>query len=110
MKAVTRQAIAGSGWKRWALRCALIAAGMGILWLLPSDVWAELDTGRIETIFKELTAAAKKVAWGVLGIGAIVIGIKFNNGDPDTKQRAWQFLFAGVLIYMAADIVTWLQT
>jgi len=106
MTVPARQKLAAS---HWILGCSLLAVGIAMLWCLPSDVWAAFDTSNIDAKFKELTEAAKKVAWGILGIGAVVIGIKLNNGDPDTKQRAWQFLFAGIVVYMAADIVTWLQ-
>lgn len=79
------------------------------LWFAPADAWAQLPTDRVDDIFGELQELAKKVAWGILGIGVIVIGVKLSNGDPDTKQRAWQFLFAGLVVYMAGDVLEWLQ-
>jgi hypothetical protein len=110
MANATNHLVPARACKHWALCLVLLAAGSGVLWLLPAEVWAQLSTDNVKDKLEELLEAAKMVAWGILGIGAVVIAVKLNNGDPDTKQRAWQFLFAGLLIYMAADIITWLQS
>jgi hypothetical protein len=81
----------------------------GLLVLVPSLTMAGFNSSRIDAKFQDLTELAKNIAWGVLGVGAIIIAVKASQGDPDTKTRAWQFFFGALIIYMAPDIISWLK-
>lgn len=101
--------IARIDWSRCHWKLAVAVAVAGLAMLLPAEAWAQLATDRIEQKFADIDTMLKVIAWGILGVGVIVIAVKLNNGDPDAKTRAWQFLFAALTIYMASDIINWLK-
>jgi hypothetical protein len=89
---------------------AIVMCGVGFGLLVPELLLAQgLPTDTITTKFADVETMMKTVAWGILGVGVIVIAVKLNNGDPDVNKRGWQFFFAALILYMSSEIIEWMK-
>jgi type IV secretory pathway VirB2 component (pilin) len=87
----------------------LSLATVALLLCIASTAYAQAGgLGVIEDRARDIGDIVRAVAGVIVGIGAVMAGIKFVKGDPDSWGYAWKFGLGSVLVYSAPGIVAWL--
>lgn len=88
----------------------LFVAVCGLV-LVSGAAFAQGTTGIEGTIAEKIRTVrtiCRVVAAVIVGIGAIVAGVKFVKGDQDSWSYLWKFGLGAVLIAAAGEITEWL--
>ena len=96
--------------KRWmhALVFGLLLGALSPA-LAPSDAFAQAGLDRIEQKVQDLQELISKVLVVVVVIGAMFVGFRFIQGDPNTWKYAMMFVLGATIIFSAQALMQWLK-
>ena len=77
--------------------------------LLPHDAYAQAGLDRIEQKVQDLQDLVSKVLVVVVVIGAMFVGFRFIQGDPNTWKYAMMFVLGATIIFSAQALMQWLK-
>ncbi len=92
------------------LDLVLLLAVCGVM-LVASAAGAQQTTGIEGAITEKLRTVrtiCRVVAAVIVGIGAIIAGVKFVKGDHDAWSYLWKFGLGAILVAAASEITIWL--
>ena len=77
--------------------------------LVPHDAYAQAGLDRIEQKVQDLQDLVSKVLVVVVVIGAMFVGFRFIQGDPNTWKYAMMFVLGATIIFSAQALMQWLK-
>jgi type IV secretory pathway VirB2 component (pilin) len=97
----------------WRARSAVLVTSLLSLAFLSmgEDALAQApgSIGRIETKLQGLEQFLQRLGIIGVGIGVLVVGVKFLSGDPHAWRYAMLTVLGASIIFGSAEVVTWLQ-
>ena len=97
--------------KRWMYALILwLLLGFVVPAAVPSEALAQAGLDRIEQKVQDLQDLVSKVLVVVVVIGAMFVGFRFIQGDPNTWKYAMMFVLGATIIFSAQALMQWLKT
>jgi type IV secretory pathway VirB2 component (pilin) len=97
--------------RRWVYALLFgVVLGVVVPAALSSDAFAQAGLDRIEQKVQDLQDLVSKVLVVVVVIGAMFVGFRFIQGDPNTWKYAMMFVLGATIIFSAQALMQWLKS
>ena len=97
---------------RW-IRSAILGVLLGFV-LAPvvanGEAYAQAGLDKIEQKVQDVSDLVSKVLVVVVVIGAMFVGFRFIQGDPNTWKYAMMFVLGATIIFSAQALMQWLKS
>ena len=97
---------------KW-LRAVIFGLVVGLV-LVPAVVeraaYAQAGLDKIEQKVQDVSDLVSKVLVVVVVIGAMFVGFRFIQGDPNTWKYAMMFVLGATIIFSAQALMQWLKS
>ena len=93
----------------WCASVLALVLGIVVPAFFPVDAYAQAGLDRIEQKVQDLQDLISKVLVVVVVIGAMFVGFRFIQGDPQTWKYAMMFVLGATIIFSAQALMQWLK-